>query len=446
MTISQRPSQSLYDQHLDYVRSAFDAAMDRAGADTVVIFSGALRYHFLDDSSYPFRSNPHFMYWLPVTDLPSSYVVYRRDQKPVLLYYQPADYWHSVAGDPDPYWANHFDVRPISTIDEARAALPDGLKAPILLGEIQDPNEALGIERTNPSAALHSLDISRITKTDYELERMRQASRLGAVAHRAAAHAFHNVTSSEYEIHQAYLESIRVIDSELPYNSIVGLNEHAAVLHYQHRARQAPSERRSFLIDAGANDAGYASDITRTYSAVEGDFADLILAMDTLQQSLCGEVKEGKHYPDLHVEMHEALAQVVVNVGLSTASPEELVEKGITRALLPHGLGHYLGLQVHDVGGHLQDAKGTPTKRPERDPNLRLTRTLGNNEVVTIEPGLYFIDMLLTPIRTSGNRHLLNWTMVDELTPFGGIRIEDNVRVNGQTPENFTRDAFSAIK
>lgn len=420
--------------------------MESAGADIVVVFSGALRYHFLDDSSYPFRANPHFVYSVPLTDLPNSYVVFRRNEQPVLLYCQPDDYWHSVPGTPDPYWADFFDVRPISDISKAKAALPEGYRAPIFIGDVQDPSEALGIERINPNAAIHVLDIARTAKTQYELARMREASRFGAIAHTAAARAFHEGKASEYAIHQAYLASIRAVDSELPYHSIIGLNEHAAVLHYQHRDRQAPTETRSFLIDAGANSAGYASDITRTYAADAGEFAALIDAMDALQQRLCAGVLEGIYYPDLHNTMHAELAQVIVEAGISKASTEALVERGVTRVLLPHGLGHYLGLQVHDVAGHQEDSKGTPTKRPERDPNLRLTRTLSNNEVLTIEPGIYFIEMLLSPLRQSDDKDLLDWTVIDRLMPYGGIRIEDNVRVNGQTPENLTRDAFSWLR
>ncbi len=445
MTIVNRPAQDLYQRHTASVRRAFDGAMEVAGADTVVIFSGALRYAFLDDHAYPFVCNPHFAYWLPVTDVPDSYVIYRRGETPILIYCQPTDYWHSVPGAPDDYWASQFDVRIIRSRDEAKAHLPEQSKSAILIGEIQEKSQALGIERINPSAALHWLDIARTKKSDYELGRMREASRLGAIAHRAAAELFSHGDVSEYGLHQHYLSAIKCVDTDLPYHSIVGLNEHAAVLHYQHRDRDVPARLRSFLIDAGASAAGYASDITRTYSAEQGLFADLIDSLDAMQQQICAEVTSGTDYRQLHARMHELLAGLLVESRIGTASAESLVESGITRALLPHGLGHYLGLQVHDVGGHIVDAKGTPTVRPKRDPNLRLTRTLSDDEVVTIEPGLYFIDMLLQPLRASEHAGLLDWNTIDALTPFGGIRIEDNVRVNGDSPENLTRDAFALL-
>ncbi len=87
----------------------------------------------------------------------------------------------------------------------------------------------------------------------------------------------------------------------MPYNNIVAYNEHAAVLHYQHLERTAPSPLRSFLIDAGAQYRGYAADITRTYARSAGRFADLCNAMDTAQLALCGEIVAGRDYREVHL-------------------------------------------------------------------------------------------------------------------------------------------------
>lgn len=439
------PDESLYQAHVESVTNAFDQAMDAAGADTVVVFSGALHIAFLDDHGYPFAVNPHFAYWLPLTHVTDSYVIYRRGQTPILTYCQPDDYWHALPDTPDPYWANHFDVRVTRSVEASKAHLPEGTKSPIFIGEALTPAHTLGIERCNPSAALHHLDTARTRKTPYELVRMRTASTLGATAHRAAAAAFASGSVSEYDLHMVYLKAIQCVDADLPYHNIIALNEHAAILHYQHRERSAPQHIRTFLIDAGASDAGYASDITRTYCRESGLFNDMIDSMDTLQQALCANVKSAVDYRALHILMHTLLAKLLVEHRIGLASAEALVETGITRAFLPHGLGHYLGLQVHDVGGHLADADGTPTERPGSDPNLRLTRALSADEVLTIEPGLYFIDMLLEPLRQSEHKSMLDWQAIDALKPFGGIRIEDNVRVMDDGCENLTRDAFKAL-
>ena len=108
----------------------------------------------------------------------------------------------------------------------------------------------------------------------------------------------------------------------------------------------------------------------------------------------------------------------------------------------PHGVGHLLGLQVHDVAGFSIDADGTQKGAPAGHPYLRLTRTLEPGFVVTIEPGLYFIDALLEQARSSAHGKHINWQQVERFRPYGGIRIEDNVACTDGAPENLTRPAL----
>jgi Xaa-Pro dipeptidase len=215
-------------------------------------------------------------------------------------------------------------------------------------------------------------------------------------------------------------------------------------MHYQHQAREVPGEIRSFLIDAGASFNGYASDITRTYSYTSSEFRDLIKRMDRLQQELLGEVKAGLDFPSLHLMTHRKIAEVLQELEFATGSVEALIENGVTAAFFPTGLGHLLGIQVHDVGGFMADENGKTIDRPSGHPYLRLTRRLEANMVLTIEPGLYVIDMLLDKLEGTPGHAMVNQDRVDWLRPFGGIRIEDNVRVLEDGCENFTRSAFAA--
>ncbi|HEX6929315.1 MAG TPA: M24 family metallopeptidase, partial [Gammaproteobacteria bacterium] len=116
----------------------------------------------------------------------------------------------------------------------------------------------------------------------------------------------------------------------------------------------------------------------------------------------------------------------------------------VTRAFYPHGVGHYLGAQVHDVGGKIADAKGKAIPQPEDQPFLRLLREMDVDQVFTVEPGLYFIDSLLNGLRGSAAEKSVNWKRVDDFRPYGGIRIEDNVRVTKDGHENLTRPAFES--
>ncbi len=433
----------LYGQHLDTVKARYDDALEKSGAAHAVIFSGAPRYAFLDDNTYPFRANPHFVSWLPVTSAPFSYIVYTPGEKPVLVYFQPEDYWHVVPATPDGYWTGSFDLRTIREIEDAAGHLPAERDKCVLLGEIHEPAHAFGIERVNPTTTINLLHLSRGSKTAYELECMRLASHRGVAGHRAAEAAF-RAGESEFDIHQAYRAAVSLGDNELPYSNIIALNEHGAVLHYTDLDRSAPSESRSFLIDAGAQVHGYASDITRTYAADDAEFNALIERMDDLQLKIVAGVRAGVDFRDLHLETHRLLGEVLVDAELARGSTEDLISSGTTSAFFPHGLGHLIGVQVHDVGGHFADESGTTIDPPSGHPFLRLTRVLEEDMVVTIEPGLYVIDLLLDNLRGSPAEQQINWQTVDRLRPFGGVRIEDDVRVLADGAENLTRDAFAA--
>ncbi|MEO6926115.1 MAG: Xaa-Pro dipeptidase, partial [Rhodanobacter sp.] len=251
---------------------------------------------------------------------------------------------------------------------------------------------------------------------------------------------------SELGIHQAYLAAAGQIDAELPYSSIVALNEHGAVLHYMDFTRQPPKPARSLLIDAGASASGYASDITRTYAATDaGEFQALIDSMDTAQQSFVARVRARQSYPDLHIHAHQVIAGVLREHGFIRMSAESAVESGVTRAFFPHGLGHSIGLQVHDVAGFARNERGDTVPRPDGHPFLRMTRMLEPDMVVTIEPGLYFIEMLLAELRDKSLSKDIDWNKVEAFKRYGGIRIEDDVVCTDDTPENLTRNAFAAL-
>ncbi len=434
---------ALYDRHIETLVARHAHVLDTAGASHAVIFSGRSKTMFLDDQDYPFKANPHFVSWVPLARLPLSYVVCTPGEKPLLVYYQPKDYWHPVPGAPDGFWADAFDIRVVHTVEDAAAHLPDDRDKCILIGEIDDTADAFGIERVNPTTALNILHYARGNKTAYELACMRLASARAVCGHVAAEAAFRS-GESEFDIHRAYCRAVDHADNELPYGNIVALNENSAVLHYTSLGREKPADYRSFLIDAGAEVNAYAADITRTYSGGDARFADLIARMDTLQQAVVGRVKAGIDYRDLHIDTHRMIGDVLVDAELATGTPDTLLETGVTSAFFPHGLGHLLGIQVHDVGGFLESESGTTIDPPSGHPFLRLTRVLEEDMVLTIEPGIYVIDMLLQNLRGAPAEQHVNWKTVDWLRPFGGIRIEDDVRVLADGCENLTRDAFAA--
>jgi len=156
-----------------------------------------------------------------------------------------------------------------------------------------------------------------------------------------------------------------------------------------------------------------------------------------MQQRLCAGAKPGLGYEALHDECHRQLGVVLRDAGVvrSTASADEAVARGVTRVFLPHGLGHSLGLQCHDVGCAL-------TKPRADNPFLRNTSRIEPEQCFTIEPGVYFIDALTSALRAGPHAGLVDWTLVDALAPLGGIRIEDDVVVlpEGRGVRNLTRE------
>jgi len=435
---------ALFAEHIQKVSARHDHALEQAGASHAVIYSGNPNTAFMDDYQMPYKPNPHFVGWAPLTQLPYSYIVYTPGETPILIYFQPHDYWHVVPGAPDGYWAEQFDIRVVHTVDDVPDHLPENREKCIAIGEFDDPALTFGIERVNPTTAVNILHYARGVKTPYELATMRLASQRGAVGHVAAEAAFRN-GQSEFEIHRAYCKAVSHTDPELPYGNIVGLNNHGAVLHYTDFDRNAPAELRSFLIDAGAQVLGYASDITRTYSYNDQRFQNLIDRMDTMEQEIVNQVQAGVDYRELHIGAHRLIASVLVESELATGDPDTLLETGVTSAFFPHGLGHLLGIQVHDVGGFMENESGTTIDPPSGHPFLRLTRVLEENMVLTIEPGLYVIDMLLENLRGTPAESHVNWNTVDWLRPFGGIRVEDDVRVLVNDRENLTRGAFALL-
>ena len=431
-----------YGAHIDIVKERHDRALEKAGASCVIIFSGAPKPVFLDDYDYPFKTNPHYLGWLPLTDTPYSYIIYTPGEKPILLYFQPEDYWHMPPAAPSGYWVNYFDIRIVSSMEQVAAELAQSRDTTILIGDIDDPAHACGIDRINPTAALNVLHYARSIKTEYEIDCMRIATQRAIAGHRAAEQSFRR-GASEYEIHMDYCRATGHTENELPYSNIVALNENGAVLHYQYQERQAPDQSRSFLIDAGARYNGYAADITRTYSKDDGEFQALINAVDELQQEICQQIKAGLDYRALHLLAHRKIGEALTAAGITTGSTDSLIKNDVTSAFYPHGLGHLLGLQVHDVGGFMENEGGSKIDPPSGHPYLRLTRVLEENQVLTIEPGVYFIDMLLNKLRDAAGGKQINWDVVERLKPFGGIRIEDNVRVLADGAENLTRDEWS---
>ena len=425
---------STYPGHIDTLQRGTEAALAQHGFDAAILCSGtpASKNRF-DDQSHPLSPTPTFAHWCPLLEA-DAYVVVRPGKKPLLVRTVTDDFWETQpVPESDHFWGS-FEVVEIKP--GATDALPGGKVAVIT----RDPGATLP-GAVNPPNLLAALDALRTKKTPYEIECLAEASRRAVRGHKRTAEVFTAGTTSELELHLAYLIATEQDDAWTPYKNIVALGAHAAVLHYVTYEKTKVAAQTSLLVDAGARCLGYNSDITRTY--VRGDgrtaqrFRELIAHMEALQQEVIRRVRPGMPYEELHDASHQLLAVALKELEIGRGSVDELVARGITRALFPHGLGHSLGVTVHDVG---------MKPRPPRPENkfLRNTSVIEVGQVFTIEPGIYVIDPLLDQLRADDRRGLVDWGAIDELRPFGGIRIEDNVLVEAAGTRNLTREAYAS--
>jgi Xaa-Pro dipeptidase len=431
-----------YRAHVADLIGRYAPILAAAEVDAVVIHSGSpIKRTEFDDQFWPLRTTPHFQHWLPLAQADCALVI-TPGKKPLLAWMKSTSYWESPPEPESRCFERVLDVHSVSESDAIKSFVPSGRVA--FIGEARAQAERWGIapERVNPATLLGPLDRLRALKTPYEALCLAEANRKAAAGHAAALEAFRSGGASELEIHLRFLAATGQDDPETPYKNIVAEGPHAATLHHVSYDKH-PTNRsaRSLLVDAGATYLGYCSDITRTWASGEGaiasTYAHLVDSVEKMQQRLCATIKLGLPYEELHEESHRQAAAILCDLGIVRGSVEEAVKAGITRTFYPHGLGHSLGLQCHDVGCAL-------VKPKENNPYLRNTSIITEGQSFTIEPGIYFIEGLLEKLRASEHAGLVAWPLVKDLAVMGGVRIEDDVIVTGGSGvmRNLTREVL----
>lgn len=436
---------AVFRDHIDEVSrrtAAAIAAFCERGDDRIdgiVFHAGSAQNYHGDDQQMPFRSTPHFLRFAPVPG-PDHLLLFRPGSAVKLIRVVPSDYWYEPPVRPDHPFPEVLDVVEVDSVDAAVAAAGD-VKRCAYFGNSPAMAAKLGIPESmvEPDLLRALVDWERGAKTAYEVDCIREASRITAAGHIAVREAG-SVGATERELQSVYLAATGALENDTPYGTIIGWDEHAATLHYESKSMEPPRHGNSLLIDAGSTCHGYASDVTRTYTygKAPAEFDTALDMMDDLERSLVESVAPGVSFVDLHIAAHRGVAGILHAIGASSLSAEELHERGLTQPFLPHGLGHHLGLQVHDVGGRQVTPDGKVQDPPEQYPFLRTTRELAVGHVVTIEPGIYFIPILLDPFRAE-HPDEFDWDLIDRLVPCGGIRIEDDILVTESGFDDLTR-------
>jgi Xaa-Pro aminopeptidase len=217
------------------------------------------------------------------------------------------------------------------------------------------------------------------------------------------------------------------------------LTTHGETLH-QHAHDGVLEAGRMLLIDSGAESLEhYASDITRSFP-VNGRFdtrqRELYSILHDAQVAACEACAPGVSFRDIHLKTARHIAKGLTALGIMRGNPEDAVAAGAHAVFFPHGLGHMMGLDVHDMEGFGEDLVGYG-EGVERSAQfglsaLRFARTLQPGHVVTVEPGLYFIPALLDKWKTE-RRHeaFIDYARVESYVDFGGMRLEDDVLITG---------------
>lgn len=283
----------------------------------------------------------------------------------------------------------------------------------------------------------------RVLKTDYELEVMTYVAGVSSAAHRRVMRMA-KPGIKEFQCESDFLQYTYSVGGcrHVSYTCICASGYNSAILHYGHAG--APNDRvikdeELCLFDMGANYFGYAADITCTFPSNGKFTADQKMVYEAvLNANLAVQktAKPGVSWLDMHILANTTVLEALKCGGMLQGDVNEMMQAGLGGIFQPHGLGHLLGLDVHDVGGYLEDCPPRPTG-PREAGKLRTARVLEAGMVITVEPGCYFIDPLLD--EALGNPDMSRFIIpevLERFRGFGGVRIEDDVIITKDGTKN----------
>ncbi len=424
----------------------------------VILWSGGRIGRNFPANAFPFRSSSHFLYF---AGLPLQNAAIRLENGKLELFIDnpppQATLWHGempqrdeIAGAIGADCAYPLAELANKTTNAATIAVQD-------VKTYQQQCQLLN----RPLATAHNLEgIDRdlaqaiVTLRSYHdlaaVRELRQAAAVAVEAHKAGMRATRSA-KTEAEIRGAMEGVIIAHNMCCAYNSIVTVQ--GEVLHnesYHHQLRS----QDLLLADMGAETPnGWASDITRTW-AVSGKFSptqrDIYQVVLAAHDGCIAKMRPGVEYRDIHLLAAEIIAEGLVNLGILKGNPLDLVAMDAHALFFPHGIGHLLGLDVHDMED-LGDLAGYEAGRVRSDRfglgYLRLDRPLQSGMLVTIEPGFYQVPAILNNLNFRHKyRDVVNWDRLAQFEDVRGIRIEDDVLVTESGTEVLTAELPTTIE
>ena len=303
----------------------------------------------------------------------------------------------------------------------------------IYLASLLDLNVAALEDNVSEKLIKSIVDI-RSYKTEEEIEQMDNAVNITRAMHLSAMR--HTRPGKfEYEVVAQIRRKHLLHHAELAYPVIFSVN--GQTLHNHHHGNRMNSGQL-VLNDSGAENLfGYAGDVTRTfpvngkYSQKQKEIYSLVLKME---KDSISALKPGVKYRDIHVSSNKIMLEGMKDLGIVSGDVEEMLEAGVGGLFMPHGLGHMIGLDVHDMEDlgekYVGYRDGLERSTQLGLKSLRLARELEDGFVLTVEPGIYFIPELIDKMKAENKfASFVNYEKLEEYKDFGGIRIEDNILI-----------------
>ena len=432
----------------------------RSIAFPVILWSGCPCSRNFPANTYPFRASSHFLYFagLPLSNaairlMEGKLELFMDDETPAsILWHGPSPTREQVAQQMGADAAFPLAELPARAGKAATIAVQDAATRQQQTQLLDRPIAAWEPEGIDCQLAEVIVQL-RLCHDSGAVAEMRQAAAVSVAAHQVGMAAT-ATASIEAEVRAVMESVIAAHNMTCAYGSIVTI--HGEVLHndrYHHPLRSGDL----LLADVGAETAsGWAADITRTwpvsgrFSATQRDLYDVVLAA---HDACIAAVRPTVEYRDIHLLACQTIAEGLVDLGILRGAAEDLVEQDAHALFFPHGVGHLLGLDVHDMED-LGDRAGYAPDRQRSDrfglSYLRLDRPLQAGMAVTIEPGFYQVPPILQdPKRRDRYQSMVNWDRLEQFADVRGIRIEDDVLVTETGCEVLTSDlptAASAIE
>ncbi|KAI9756311.1 MAG: hypothetical protein M4579_003903 [Chaenotheca gracillima] len=402
------------------------------------------RMHEDNDQAQTFRQRRYF-YYLTGCDVPDCHLIYDISTSKSTLFIPPLSpdevIWSGLPLSPSEALSRYDvdDVRPSTEVNSFLVSLPVKAKTAVwaIENQVSDHVTFLEFDRKDFALVKEAIEESRVVKDQYEIALTRRANEVTADAHKAVLKAARHA-KNEQELEGLFVQRCMAEGChEQAYPSIVASGENAATLHYQNCTD--PLEGRwNLLVDAGAEYHCYASDVTRTFP-LTGSFNkesrqiyDAVLRM----QAECIEMlKDGVLWDDVHSHAHKVAIDALLEIGiLKGGTADEIFKARTSVAFFPHGLGHYLGMDTHDTGGH--------PNYNDKDSLFKYLRVRGKlpaGSIITVEPGIYFCRFIIEPyLKNPAHAKYIDQEVLNKYWAVGGVRIEDNVLITKDGYENLT--------